>query len=131
MSPIPKNRRIASRAMPCMRAAHARQSSHFQKITGTLKLIFVQKICKYLPFTSKNNLQTESLKFDFIKQIVLPTNWTNLFLTCSKEKTIFFSFSKFLAFKQTKEHILFQVQPLKMLNKKLVCTHCRASAKIS
>ena len=42
-----------------------------------------------------------------------------------------FSFSKFLAFKQTKEHILFQVQPLKMLNKKLVCTHCRASAKIS
>ena len=33
----------------------------------------------------------------------------------------FFSFSAVFAFKQTKEHILLQVQPLKMLNKEFLC----------
>ena len=43
----------------------ARQSVHFKKITGTLKLIFnFWKICKYsyLSFSSKKNRQKENSK---------------------------------------------------------------------
>ena len=36
------------------------------------------------------------------------------------KKNLFFSFFSAFAFKQTKEHILHQVQPLKMLNNKKI-----------
>ena len=40
------------------------------------------------------------------------------------------SFSSFLAFKQTKEHILFQTQSLKILNTKLFFAHFRVTVNI-
>ena len=55
---IPKNRQFRPHARP----SHARQSFHFQKITGTLKINIFLKTCRHLPNTSKNNLQKENLK---------------------------------------------------------------------
>ena len=46
------------------------------------------------------------------------------------KNNLIFSFSLFLAFKQTKEHILFQAQPLKIINKKECCALYRVTVKI-
>ena len=53
-----------------------------------------QKICKYLPITSKNNLKFKTFKLDF-----RPPKCENWFLTWSK------SFSLFLASNKTKEDV--------------------------
>ena len=47
-------------------AARARRM-HFQKITGTLKINIIFKICKYLPFTSKNIRQKRKLEIKIFK----------------------------------------------------------------
>ena len=57
----------------------------------------------------------------FIYLFLGPKNGKTNFFTWSKEKPNCLSISSFLTFKQTKEQILFQAQPLKMLNTKFVC----------
>ena len=106
----PKNRQILQRV--CV--AHARLNFYFQKITETLNMnISCWNLqIQFLPFTSKNHHQTKigaQFFFNFNK------NRRNCFWP-GQRKTFFFSFSSFLAFKQTKEQILFLTQPLKILN---------------
>ena len=50
------------------RRAHTALCAYFpfQKITGTLKIIFSFKVCRNLPFTSKNNCQRENSKLEFV-----------------------------------------------------------------
>ena len=105
-------------------AAPAGQNYYFQQITEILKINMFLKICKYLLFTSKNNRQKENTKE---KKMLGPQNGQICFWL-GQRKSNFFNFSSFLAFKQTKEKILIQVQPLKIIKNFLA--HFRVTVKI-
>ena len=72
--------------------------------------------------TSKSNHKkfNLNLKFAFFKK------WQKRFLICTRGKQI--SFSSVLAFKQVKEHIWFQVQPLKMYRKYMFFSQFRVTS---
>ena len=90
--------------------ARARQSFHFQKITVTLKI-------SILP--SKNSRWKENSKLIFlILYFVGPQNG-QIWFGPGQWENYLFRFSSFLAFKITKEQILFQTQPFKMW--KIIC----------
>ena len=61
---------------------------HFKKFTGTLKMIFCVKICKYLSFTSKNNCQKLNSKLKFVKFFLFSKNWQNVSLFIFSYKKI-------------------------------------------
>ena len=70
------------------------------------------------PFTSKIKHKKDNLKFNiFGKQFLAPKVGTICFGPGQRKIKVVFSFSSFLAFKQTKEQILVKVQPLYILNK--------------
>ena len=99
MSPIPENQRFFI----------------LKKITETLKMNIV-KICKYHQLTSKNKSQKEK----FCSSV-----WFYIFfrphgrLVLPMVKAFCCFFLGVFAFKQTKEHILIQLQPLQMIIKKI------------
>ena len=71
-------------------ASHTRQSFHFQKITGTLKMNILMKIAKHIPFTV---LQRTIVKNNFFFTFCLgPPKWATLFLTRTNEIKIEFLF---------------------------------------
>ena len=89
---------------------------------------FFSKICKYLPFTAKNNRQKKFQNWIYFWILFKLPKLANLFFTWSKGSPIFlycFHFSL-----QTKEQILFQAQPLKILNAKFLYAHFRVKVKI-
>ena len=61
-------------------------------------------ICKYLPFTSKNNCQEENLGNNFFIFYFRPPKWAKLFLTLTKKNRCFLSLSSFLPL--TKGHCI-------------------------
>ena len=79
--------------------------------------IYFLKICYYctFPFAKKKIRRTFFL--------VGPENGQICVYTGQRKNHIYFSFSSFLAFIQTKEQILLQAQPLKMLNKQVNKQH--------
>ena len=102
MSSIPKNR----------------QNFYFQKITGTLKMNIFLKVGLNLPITSKTNCQNQNSKLEVVQHFFFFSICRKQFLTKKIVKKILFRvFSSYLALKKNKEHILFQVKPLKMSNK--------------
>ena len=75
------------------RAAHSRQSFHFPKIAGTLTMNIFWNLCKYLPFTSKNNPQKKNDKLNGFWISFRPQNGQNLILTWSNEMQFYLRFS--------------------------------------
>ena len=85
-------------------AAHGQQRFNFQKTHGPYNI----KMCKYLPFTSKNNRQEENLKFEmfkilfldhicmYIKKIKNISTWTK-----ERKKNLFFIFYLLKTFEKT------------------------------
>ena len=96
-------------------AANTRQIFHFQK--GTLKMyIFCIKFSHTFLLLQRTNAQKKIQNLIKKKYFFETPKWTNLFLTWSKKKLFLLSFSQFLAYKQTKEQILFNAKPLKIIN---------------
>ena len=97
---------------------HARQSFHFQKITGSFKINIFFVAETFLYFQEKS----PRIKLKVVKYLCcIFQKWAKRFLIFKKvKKKIFcFTFSIVFAFKQAKEHILFQLKTQKILNKKI------------
>ena len=71
----------------------ARQSFHFQKITGTLKINIFLKTVRHLPNTSKMYRKFEKKLFNFI---FIFQKWSKLFLIYTRSQYIFFFSLHFL-----------------------------------
>ena len=67
------------------RGAHAAKFSFLKNHRGLKNYFFFQKICKYLPISSKKSRQKENSKFKNVDKIWDPHKWANCFLTWSKE----------------------------------------------
>ena len=87
MSSITKSLKILPRA------AHERQSFHFQKITETFKMNFILENLQISIFLllQRTIAKKEHLKFFYIFYFRLP-NWAKLFFTWPKEKQSIFEF---------------------------------------
>ena len=71
------------------------------------------KVCRNLPFTSRNNCKKENSKLKLVKYFFYFSKMTKRCFTF-KIVLFFVSVHKILAFKLNKEQILFQVKPLKL-----------------